>query len=124
MVLKLHGIASSTCTQRIIVVLKEKNAPFELVDVDFIKQEHKSPAFLSKQPFGQLPFLDDDGLIIFESRAITRYIAETYRDTGPPLLPESKDLKAIALFEQAVSVEQNNFEPFATGIVAENFIKR
>jgi glutathione S-transferase len=40
--------------------------------------EHKSPAFLEKQPFGQVPYLDDDGFILFESRAMARYIAMKY----------------------------------------------
>lgn len=123
MVLKLHGIPQSTCTQRVLVVLKEKNVAFEFVPVDFLKQENRSPTFLANQPFGQVPFLDDDGFIVFESRAVTRYIAEKYRETGTPLLPDAKDLKARALFEQAASVEQNNFEPFATGIVAEHIMK-
>ena len=36
-------------------VLHEKKVPFELVPVDFLKKEHKSPEYLKKQPFGQVP---------------------------------------------------------------------
>ena len=57
MVLKLYGIPLSTCTRRVAVVAHEVNAPFELVEVDFMKGEHKGPEFLKKQPFGQVPVL-------------------------------------------------------------------
>lgn len=123
MVLKLHGIAQSTCTRRVATILKEKNVPYELVPVDFAKGEHKSAEYLKKQPFGQVPYLDDDGFIVFESRAIGRYIAAKYRDQGTPLLPDPSDLKATALFEQAASIETSDFDPYASGIAAEKVFK-
>jgi glutathione S-transferase len=123
MVIKVYGVARATCTQRVLVVLHEKNVPYELIHIDFFSRQQKSPAYLANQPFGQFPYIDDDGFILFESRAICRYIAEKYRDSGTPLVPDTKDLKATALYEQASSIEQNNFEPFATSIVAETFVK-
>lgn len=57
MTLKLVGIPTSTCTRRVAVVAKEAGVPFEIVTVDYLKGEHKSPAFLAKQPFGQVPYL-------------------------------------------------------------------
>lgn len=38
-------------------MLNEKKIPFELVPIDISKGEHKSPEFLSKQPFGQVPYI-------------------------------------------------------------------
>lgn len=123
MVLKLVGNPLSTCTRRVAVVLKEKNVPYEFVVIDFAKGEHKVPSYLEKQPFGQVPYLDDDGFIVFESRAIARYIALKYKDQGTPLLPDSSDLKGLALLEQAISIESSNFEPFASGIAFEKVFK-
>lgn len=57
MVLKLYGNKISTCTKLAALVLKEKNVPFEFIPIDFAKGEHKSPDFLQKQPFGQVPVL-------------------------------------------------------------------
>lgn len=57
MVLKLYGMAKSTCTLRVATVLKEKEVPFEFVPVNLQAGEHKSPAYLEKQPFGQVPYV-------------------------------------------------------------------
>ena len=101
MVLKLHGVARSTCTQRVLTVLHEKGiTDFELITVDFQKAEHKKEPHLSLQPFGKIPVLDDDGFILFESRAICKYLAEKYENQGTPLIPKRGDLKAYGLFEQ------------------------
>ena len=123
MVLKLVGSPLSTCTRRVAVVLREKNVPYELVAIDFATAEHKSPEFLAKQPFGQVPYLDDDGFILFESRAICRYIALKYKDQGISLIPDPSDIKKTALFEQAVSIECSNFDPPVTGVLTEKFFK-
>lgn len=57
MVLKLYGVPMSGSVTRVGVVLHEKKIPFELVTVDFARGEHKSPEFMAKQPFGQIPFI-------------------------------------------------------------------
>jgi glutathione S-transferase len=57
MVLKLYGSALSTCTRRAAVVFHEKNAPFEFHPIDMSKGAHKSPEYMEKQPFGQVPYL-------------------------------------------------------------------
>jgi glutathione S-transferase len=53
----------------------------------------------------------DDDLILFESRAIARYIA---LKAGSPLVPI--EAHAVARFEQAVSTEAFNFDPYTSGI--------
>lgn len=55
MVLKIYGHASSTATQRVLVVAKELGIPVEVVAVDY--GSLKTPEFLKIQPFGQVPYL-------------------------------------------------------------------
>jgi glutathione S-transferase len=38
--------------------------------------EQRSPEHLARQPFGQAPAIEEDGLILFESGAIALYVAE------------------------------------------------
>ena len=38
--------------------------------------EQKSPEHLARQPFGQAPAIEEDGLVLFESGAIALYVAE------------------------------------------------
>ena len=122
MVLKLYGNPHSTCTQRVLTVLHELSIPHELVVIDFAKGEHKAPAFLAVQPFGQVPYIDDDGFKLFESRAIARYLALKYGGVGT-LIPSPSDVRKTALFEQAASIELTNFDPAAFGLAFENVIK-
>lgn len=120
MVLTIIGHPMSTCTRRVKTVLIEKGVDYTLKPIDWSVGEHKSEAHLQKQPFGQIPVLEEeDGFILFESRAITRYIATKYADQGTKLLPDPSDAKAVALFEQAACIEQADFDPYASGIAYE-----
>jgi glutathione S-transferase len=47
------------------MALEEKEVPFEVQVVDFAVAEHKSPEYRTKQPFGVIPYLDDDGFILY-----------------------------------------------------------
>ncbi|KAH0538973.1 hypothetical protein FGG08_004488 [Glutinoglossum americanum] len=119
MVLQLYGIPYSTCTQRVLITLHEKGVPYEINAVNLATGAHKDPEYMKKQPFGQVPCIDDD-----ESRAICRYLAIKYADQGTPLIPPQSDLQATALFEQAASVEQADFDAFAGKLVFERVFKK
>jgi glutathione S-transferase len=64
-----------------------------------------------------IAFQDDNGLILFESRAICRYIATKYASQGTSLIPT--DPIANAFFEQAASIETSNYDPFVSGLAWE-----
>ncbi|PAV14996.1 glutathione S-transferase [Pyrrhoderma noxium] len=115
MVVKVYGNIFSPYVQLVVIALREAKVQYELVPVE----DQKSPEYLSKQPFGQVPLLEDeDGFLIYESRAIARYIISKYAPKSA-LIP--KGLKENALFEQAVSIETSNFSPNAYNLVRESF---
>ncbi|KAJ7624648.1 glutathione S-transferase [Roridomyces roridus] len=99
------------------MVLAEKQIPFELVPVSMEAGEHKTPEYIAKHPFGQVPYIDDNGFILYESRAICRYLAEKYPDRGPILIPTNLEKKAR--FEQAASVEFANWHPDVMKVLVE-----
>lgn len=72
MVLKLYGSAMST--SRVLVTILELQLPYELIVVDIAKGQQKNPDYKKLQPFGKVPVLDDEEFMIFESRAICKYL--------------------------------------------------
>ncbi|CAF0761425.1 unnamed protein product [Rotaria sordida] len=121
----LYGLAMSTCTQRVIATLTEKQLNFKLISVDFAGGEQKTEKYKEeKQPFGVIPVLiDEDGFKIYESRAICRYLELKYKGNGTELIPTT-DIKAQGLFEQAASIETSYFDPYASGIIGERVFKK
>lgn len=63
----------------------------------------------------------DDGIEIFESRAIARYLVAKHQSR---LAPSSGDPGALAVFEQAASVEYAYFEPAVSTLGLELIFKK
>jgi len=121
MVLKLYGYVHSPPAKLVAMVLYEKEIPFEYIEVDLSTRKNKTEAFLAIQPFGQVPYIDDDGFILYESRAIARYLEEKYPNQGTKLIPT--DPKKRALFDQAASIEAFSFDFYSTPLMYEAFVK-
>lgn len=68
-------------------LLEEIGAEYELVTLDFGKQEHKSPAHRQRHPHGQVPALVDGDLALIESAAICLHLADRFpaAKLAPPL---------------------------------------
>jgi glutathione S-transferase len=102
----------STNTRKVLITLAELEMPHEFVHVDFARGEQKQAAHLERQPFGQMPALDDDGFVLYETHAMCRYLDAR---AGGRLLPS--DLKSRALVDQWLSVESANFSGYAMKFV-------
>jgi glutathione S-transferase len=97
----LHDFLPSGNGYKVRLALRWLGIPFEYHEVDILKGESRTPAFLAKSPVGQIPVLElDDGTCLRESSAILVYLAE-----GTPLLPSDKLLRCRVLewmgFEQS-----------------------
>ena len=87
------------------LVLAQRALPYELVELDIVKGETRTSAFLAKNPNGRIPLLEvEPGKYLAESNAILFYLAE-----GTPLLPDLHWLRAQVL--QWMCFEQYSHEP-------------
>lgn len=80
--LRLHRHPISGHSHRVELYLSLLGLPYELVEVDLLAGAHKRPEFLAKNPFGQVPVLEDGELTLADSTAILLYLGERYDDAG------------------------------------------
>jgi glutathione S-transferase len=78
--MKLYYHPLSGHAHRAHLFLSLAGIEHELVEVDLGARQHKQDEYLSLNAFGEVPVLDDDGVIIPDSNAILVYVA---RKSGP-----------------------------------------
>lgn len=76
--LTLYRFRQSGHSHRVELFLSLLGLPFEKVEVELGKGQHKTPEFLARNPFGQVPVLVADGLVLADSNAILVYLASVY----------------------------------------------
>jgi glutathione S-transferase len=76
------------------MALIEKGLEFERIPIDLSKREQKNPDYLKIHPFGQVPALDDEGFVLYDSTIINEYLEDEY--PYPPLLPKDSEGRARA----------------------------
>jgi len=72
--------------------------------------DQDEPEYRALQPFGQVPILEEDGLVLFETGAIVLYIGER----SDVLLPKEAGARARAV--QWLIAALNSIEPFAMNV--------
>lgn len=85
--LKIFGDATSRAG-RVVWCARELGLDHQIVPVDFMRGEHKQPAYLAINPMGQVPAIDDGGFKMAESLAIPLYLA---MKVGSPLAPQTPE---------------------------------
>jgi len=85
MALKIYGIARSR-TIRTLWMAAELGLDYEHIEVAVGAEGSRKPEYLRINPNGEVPFIDDDGLVLTESLAINLYLA---RKHGGKLQPAS-----------------------------------
>jgi len=122
MVLKLYSNPASLCTRTIATLCKELNLPYKLVVVNFTKGKYKLPEYVKKPPFGQILYIDDDGFLLYESRAIARYLAVKYGNADTKTLYPS-NIQRRAVIKQAACIKVFDFHPSVYGAVSERVFR-
>ena len=75
--LRIYGIAR-TRAYRALWVAMELELDFEHLPIEIGDAGARSPEFLAINPNGRLPVIVDDGFVLFESLAITLYLAKKH----------------------------------------------
>ncbi|CAO3383053.1 glutathione S-transferase family protein [Azospirillum argentinense] len=93
-----HPLSGHAHRARLFVSLL--GLPHELVEVDLKAGAHKTPGFLALNPFGQVPVLEDDDVVVSDSNAILVYLAK--KAGRSDWLPE--DARTAAAVQRWLSV--------------------
>ncbi|WP_232494683.1 glutathione S-transferase family protein [Novosphingobium kaempferiae] len=74
--MKLYHHPLSGHSHRAHLFVSLLGLPHELIEVDLAAGAHKKPEFLKLNPFGQVPVLEDDGVVVADSNSILVYLAK------------------------------------------------
>ena len=77
---------SGSCSLASHIALEETGLEYAAVRIDLSKDQHQTPAYLAKNPWGRVPALDVFGTILTENVAILQYLADVVPERK--LLPE------------------------------------
>ncbi len=81
--IKLYDYELSGNCYKLRLLMSFLGIEFETEKIDFYPGlQHKSDEFLKLNPLGQLPVIDDDGLVLRDAQAILVYLASKYDGSG------------------------------------------
>jgi glutathione S-transferase len=104
--LKIYGAAHSRAF-RVIWLANEIGIPYEHVPVSFNVPDAqcKEPWYLALNPNGNLPTIDDDGFVMWETGAINLYLASKYPSPLYPTTPQDHGRMLQWSFFAATEIE-------------------
>ena len=101
----VYGYSPSGNCHKVRMLLEQLGRAYTWIETDSSRGETRTPAYLAKNPNGQVPMLElEDGRVLVESNAILCFLAA---DT--PLLPDDPWQRAQAL--RWMFFEQYSHEP-------------
>ncbi|HYH36965.1 MAG TPA: glutathione S-transferase [Azospirillum sp.] len=107
--IRLYRHPLSGHAHRVELMLSLLGLPVERIDVDLKAGAHKRPEFLARNPFGQVPVIEDGDVTLADSNAILVYLAGRYDEAGRWL---PRDPVAAARVQRWLSVAAG---PLASG---------
>ncbi len=117
--MRLYIHPFSPNARRALMTAIHLNVPFERVLVDIRKGEQKRPEYLKLNPNGKVPTLEDDGFVLWESRAIMMYLAD--KTPGQTIYPQ--ELRARADVNHWMFWDAVHFTPAIQVVAYERVIK-
>jgi glutathione S-transferase len=105
--LRIWGRLSSVNVQKVVWCCDELGLPYERTDAGGAFGLNDTPQYLAMNPNGLVPVIDDDGFVLYESNAITRYLAAKH---GAGTLWPS-DLRARADIDRWMEWQSTGYTP-------------
>ena len=76
--MKLYQHELSGHSHRVLLLTSLLGLDVDVLPVDLLAGVHKQPEYLAKNPFGQVPVIEDGGITLYDSNAISVYLATKY----------------------------------------------
>jgi glutathione S-transferase len=118
--MKLYYHPASPNARKPRLVAGLMNLPLDLELVDLFVGAQRQADYLALNPNGLVPTLDDDGFVLWESNAITQYLAS--KKSNPDLFPS--ELKARADVVRWQCWDLAHWTPAVQTLMWENVFKR
>jgi glutathione S-transferase len=74
----LYDFELSGSCYKIRLLMNILNVPNKKVTVDFVNKEHRTEKYLKLNPFGSIPILEEDGVLLRDSAGMLVYLAKKY----------------------------------------------
>ncbi len=118
--MKLYVAPPSPRAFKVVALANYLGLEYELHPLDLIKGDHMTPQFAALNPNKKMPVLVDDGLVLWESNAITQYLASKKPSAG--LAPEEPRRRAEVNRWQFWEVA--HWDPTCATLVWERAVKK
>ncbi len=115
MTMRLYDYPDCPFAQKVRIVLAEKELEYETVFVDLRQGEQRTAEFLKLNPYGRVPVLVDEEVVVYDSTMINEYLEDEY--PHPSLMPE--DSAGRARVRTLEDFCDNSFLPSAGFVQAE-----
>ena len=109
----IYGADYSTYVRTVRLTFEEKPAEYRLEHVHFLGGEAQQPSHLRRQPFGKVQAFEHDGLTLYETDAIIRYVDQVF--PGRQLQPD--DPRRAARMNQIIGMIESYGWPSIIGKV-------
>jgi len=108
--MKLYMNDASGNAYKVRILLSLLNVPYEKGVVDLANKEQKKPEFLALNPRGEVPVIEDDGKVIWDSAACLVYVArkhggQQWLPTAPAEMAEVMQWLALAATEIQIGLQ-------------------
>ena len=119
MAIDLYWGSGSPFSWRVLLALEYKELAYESHELQFSKQEHKSPQMLRMNPRGRVPVIKDGDFVVYESLACLLYLDRRYPER--PIFGTSAEEAGTIM--RVICEYQAYAEQYVTKIVAAVFLE-